>query len=237
MTDNWMFYDCTVNGKPIATYGGASLLDFSIGETPVDASIFQGVNRSNWNLLKNIYSMREIRLTVVFEAEDLRQAKLNRSALNSVLFKKTELFIPYDGFHYTVICTSTGAETTIGIGEKTAQIKSEYTFKGIRHDDLKTVTLASGATIYCLSTMPFTDCRLTATVGTSAATYQLGGATFKNVSAGNVLVFDGIDGKITKNGVNEAANVTWIDFPSLVPGPNTITCPDAVTVQYAPTYI
>ena len=85
--------------------------------------------------------------------------------------------------------------------------------------------------------MPFTDARLTATVGTSAAAYTLGGATFGSVTAGDVLVFDGIDGKITKNGANAAASVSWTEFPQLVPGKNTITAPDAVTVEYYPTYI
>jgi hypothetical protein len=157
--------------------------------------------------------------------------------LNSALFDKADLYIPDDGFHYDVYCTSNGAETLIGIGKKTAQIKSEYRFKGIRRDALQTVVLPAGNTLYCRSTMPFTDCRLTATAGTSGSNYQLGGAVFASVSANDVLVFDGIDGKITKNGVNYAASVNWLDFPSLVPGPNTIACADAVTVEYAPAYI
>ena len=234
---NCIFHDCTVNGKPLATYGGAALLDYTIGETPLDVTTFHGINRTSWNLLKNMFSMREITLTVVFEGPDLREAKRNRSALNGVLFDKADLFIPDDGFHYSVICTSTGAETLIGQGDKTAQIKSTYAFKGIRHDDLKTVTLPAGETMYCLSTMPLTDCRLSSTVGTSADSYQLGGAEFANVEAGDVLVFDGINGKITKNGVNYAESVAWFDFPSLIPGPNTIDCLDAVTVEYEPTYI
>lgn len=234
---NCIFHDCTVNGIPLATFGGAALLDYTIGETPVDVTTFQGINRTSWNLLKNTFAMREITLTVVFAAPDLREAKRNRSALNGVLFGKADLFIPDEGFHYSVICTGTGAETLIGQGNKSAQIKSTYTFKGIRHDDMKTVTLAGGASLYCLSTMPYTDCRLTATVGATAASYQLGGATFANVTAGDVLVFDGIDGKITRNGSNYAQNVAWLDFPRLSPGWNTIQCPDAVTVEYEPAYI
>ena len=85
--------------------------------------------------------------------------------------------------------------------------------------------------------MPLTDCRLTATVGAATAAYQLGGAVFSNVAAGDVLVFDGIDGKITRNGENDAANVSWAEFPSLVPGWNAIQSVDAVTVEYEPTYI
>lgn len=234
---NCIFHDCTVNGKPLATYGGAALLDYTIGETPVDVTTFQGFNRTSWNLLQNIFTMREITLTVVFEGPDLREAKRNRSALNGVLFDKANLFIPDDGFHYSVICTGSGPEVLIGQGEKTARIKSEYTFRGIRHDDLKTVTLQPGETVFCLSTMPFTDCRLTATVGASSSSYRLGGATFANVSAGDVLIFDGIDGKITRNGNNYAENVAWLSFPQLVPGGNTIDCIDAVTVEYEPTYI
>ena len=235
--DKCKFYDCVVNGKPLATYGGASLLDYSIGETPVTPDTFQGMNRTSWNLLENMFHMRDVSLTVVFEADDLRTAKLNRSALNSVLFNKADLFIPDDGFHYDCICTSTGAEELVGIGNKTAQIKSKYSFKGIRRDSLKTVTLPAGATLYCLSTMPLTDCKLTATVGTTAASYTLGGAVFSSVTAGDVLVFDGIDGKITKNGSNYAASVSWFQFPQLTPGENTITCLDTVTVEYYPTYI
>lgn len=237
MPDKCKFYDFVVNGRPLATYGGAALLDYSIGETPVTPETFQGVNRTNWNLLKNMFALRELSLTVVFEAEDLRTAKLNRSALNSVLFDKADIFIPDDGFHYNVICTGTGAEELIGIGDKNAQLKSRYTFKGIRHDSLKTVTLQNGETLYCLSTMPFTDCRLTATVGATGTDYQLGGAAFDSVTAGDVLVFDGIDGEITKNGVNAAASVSWVTFPQLTPGANLITCDDAVTVEYYPAYI
>jgi hypothetical protein len=153
------------------------------------------------------------------------------------LFDKVDFFIPDGGFHYSVICTGTGADTLIGHGNKTAQIKSTYTLKGVRHDERKTVTLAPGSNLYCLSTMPLTDCRLTATVGASASSYHLGGAVFSNVAAGDVLVFDGIDGKITRNGVNYAQNVTWAEFPSLVPGWNAIQCPDTVAVEYEPTYI
>lgn len=237
MQDKCKFHDCTVNGVPLATYGGASLLDYSIGETPVTPAIFQGVNRTSWNLLKNIFAMREISLTIVFEAEDLRQAKRNRSALNGVFFASADVFIPDDGFHYAVMCKSTGAEELIGIGEYNAQIKSTYTFTGIRRDDLKRVTLKSGEPLYCLSTMPFTDCRLKATAGAAGRNYQLGGAVFASVSSGDVLVLDGIDGKILKNGQNAAASVSWVDFPQLTPGANQIQCVDAVTVEYFPTYI
>ena len=235
--DKCAFHDCTVNGLPLATFGGASLLDYSIGETAVSPKTMQGVNRTTWHMLKNIFGQREIKLTVVFEAEDLRQTKLNRSALNGVLFDKVDLFIPDDGFHYSVICTSTGAEELVGIGTKSAQIKSVYTFTGVRHDDKITVTVSNGSEFWNRSTFPFTDCKLTTTVSADSDLYQFGGAVFSSVAAGDVLVFDGINCKITKNGENYAASVNWLTFPSLVPGWNSVECIDPVTVEFEPSYI
>lgn len=226
-----------VNGRPLSWYGGAALLDYSIGETPLTVDAFQGVNRTSWRLLKAIFGRRTIKITVVFSGPTLKAAKLQRSKFNGDLFGKTELFISGDGFFYDCVCQNLGPEVRIGEGERDAQIKADYSFVGIRREALETITVASGATFYCRSTMPFTDCRLTATVGTSSGSYLLGGAVFSTVTAGDVLVFDGIDGKITKNGQPYAASVSWVNFPQLTPGENENDAADAVTVEYYPTYI
>ena len=227
-----------VNGRPVSDFGGAALLEYSIGETPLDNSIFQGVNRTSWNLLKSIYGMRSVTVTVIFTGETLNEAKRQRSKFNLAIYGKSELYIAEDGFYYSVALVSTGAEIIVGIGEKTAQVKSEYSFSGIRHDKLEKITIpAGGGSFLCRATMPFTDAKLTVTVGTTAASYSLGGATFSSVTAGDVLVFDGINGKITKNGNNYAASVAWTDFPRLTPGKNTLTALDAITVEYFPAYL
>ena len=227
----------TVNGKLLSNYGGAALLDYSIGETALKAETFQGINRTSWRLLKAMFEQRKIEITVVFTGENLHIAKRQRSKFNGDVFGRVELFISDDGFFYDAVCTSFGAETLVGMGDKTAEIKSKYTFQGIRRGDLTSVTVASGNKMFCRSTMPFTDCRVTATVGTTGTDYNLWGAVFDSVTAGDVLVFDGIDGKITKNGVNAAASVSWVNFPALTPGENTNAAADAVTVEYYPTYI
>ena len=227
-----------INGKPLSEFGGAALLDYSIGETAIDNAIFQGVNRTNWHWLNSIFGLRTISLTIVFTGETLHEAKVQRSMFSYEAVGKSELFITEDGFYYSVTLDSTGPEIIAGIGEKTAQIKSTYKFKGIRHDRKETVTIpAGGGSMLCRSTMPFTDAKLTVTVGTTASSYSLKGAIFSNVTAGDVLVFDGINGKITKNGANYAANVAWTSFPSLTPGKNTLTALDAITVEYFPAYL
>ena len=229
--------DITINGVSLSTFGGQALLDYTIGETELTNETFHGINRSSWALLKTMYGLRNIRITIIFEGSDLNEAKLNRSKFNSAIFGKNELYIYDDGFYYTVYTESFGDETLVGIGTNTAQVKSDYTFMGIRHAAKETKTVASGATLNCLSTMPFTDCKLTATVTTTGENYHLGGAVFPSVTAGDVLVFDGINCLITKNGANAADTATWMNFPTLVPSTNTIDCVDTVTVEYYPTYI
>ena len=226
-----------INGKPLSWYGGAAMLDYSVGETEISAETFQGVNRTSWALLKSFFGRRVITLTVLFKGSDLHAVKVQRSKFNSQLFGRVELFISGDGFFYDAICTSMGAEEYGGQGEQEAQIKAAYAFSGIRRDALASVAVPAGGSFYCRSTMPLTDCKLTATVGSSATTYQLGGATYANVAAGDILVFDGINGAITRNGLPDAANVLWVNFPSLTPGENENDAPDAVTVEYYPTYI
>ena len=229
--------DLLINGKPLISFGGSSLLDYSIGETEITNEVFQGMNRSTWELLKSIYGLRKVTITIIFKGESLHEAKMQRSRFNAQISGKSEIFIPDDGFFYSVYCESMGAEELVGIGDRSAKIKSKYEFKGIRHGELETVTIAGGGKVYCNATMPRTDCKMTAKVGANAATYTLGSAVFSSVSKDDVLVFDGINKQITKNGTNYAANVAWVHFPYLIPGENTITCADAVTVEYYPAYI
>jgi len=227
----------SVNGKPLSWFGGMALLDYSVGETDLTAETFQGVNRTSWALLKSFFGRRVISVTILFEGRDLHGAKVQRSVFNAQLFGRVELFISGDGFYYDCVCTNLGAEEHAGEGDRSAQIKATYTFLGTRRDALEKITVPVGGSFYCRSTMPFTDARLTVTVGASTPSYTFGGATWANVTAGDVLVFDGIDGAITKNGLPFAQNVNWTNFPSLTAGENANDAPDPVTVEYYPTYL
>ena len=233
-----MCQDLMIDGNPLASYGGKSLLDYTVGETELTNATFQGINRTNWNNLKSMFGMRSLRLTILFDGVDLHSAKVARSKFNAAVFGKHELYIPDDGFYYSVSCENLGEEVLVGIGDRNAQVKSEYTFQGIRHDALVSVTVPPNGYMNCISTMPFTDCRLILKSTWNATSLRLGDAYFSNVAVNDVLVFDGIDGKITKNGVNCAGTTTWTAFPSLVAGQNQIrSYLDPVTVEYYPTYI
>lgn len=229
--------EITINGIPLEDYQGQTMLDYKIGAPVVENSFFHGVNRTNVVLLKSFVGLREIEITIAFRGRSLHEAKIMRSQFNSQIYGKCEIYIPDDGFFYSCICKNMGEEELIGIGEHSAQIKATYQLQGVRHGALQTVTIQGGGTVYCDGTNPRTDCRLTATASAAAANYRLASATFHNVAAGDVLVFDGIDGKVTKNGVNVAGTTDWMTFPYLYNGANVIRCADPVTVEFYPAYL
>lgn len=226
-----------VNGKLFSEYGGAMLFDYTVGGTEITNDYFKGRNRSSWNQLSTVFGMRSINLSILFTGPDLNRVTLQKSQFDAACFGQIELFLP-DGFFYTANTVSVGDSSIVGIGETQAAIKADYSFEGIRHSPLVTATLpAGGGTVYCQSTLPFTDCILSCTVTAPATSYVLGGATFKNVQAGETLVFDGINKRILRGGAPGANNVNWTVFPQLIPGANNLTCVDAATVQYYPVYM
>ena len=75
-----------------------------------------------------------------------------------------------------------------------------------------------GNTIICESTLPYTDCVLTARVGQDGTNYQMGPVMFDIVYAGQVLTVDGITKRILVGGIPDASGAEWIQFPTLEPG-------------------
>lgn len=227
----------TINGRLFSEFGGATLQKYTVSASELNNYTFFGQNRTSFEQLKTTFGPRTVRLDVKFAAPDLRTCTLQKSIFDGALFGKNELWLP-DGFFYSVYTDSIGeaaieADTADGV-----MIGASYTFKGFRHDAMRTHTIpAGGARIKCLSTMPATDCILSVTVPVTLGKYQLGGAVFGNVKAGEKLTFDGINKRILRNGVDNALNVSWLNFPQLAPGFNQIAATYPTTVQYYPTYI
>ena len=223
-----------VNDKDILEYGARALRDsIKIGGTSVENDYFQGRNRTNYTLMQTTFGLKQIDFTLVYKDQFLRNAALNRSKLERIMFDGCELHLP-DGFYYRSMLTSIGSAATKGVDGKQVLIEVTYQLLGIQHDKL--VTIDNGASFIAKGTMPKMDCILSVTVGSSAASYTLGGAVFSNVQAGDVLVVDGINKRFLKNGAWTTAT-SWITFPSVTSGQNSFTASDPVKVQYYPCYI
>lgn len=220
-----------INGTNIADYG-VLVEKLQVGAIETQQEVYQGVNRTNFNVLDTIQYMRTINVSLFYSAPTRRELALIKSKIDNMMMGKIDLWLP-DGFYYFAHLVTAGEENILGVERNQVIALCSYQFKGIRHDKLETV---NGNTVICKSTVPHTDCRLTCTASQNYAELQIDTVTIKNVSQGDVLVVDGITGRILQNNGLCAGNMSFIHFPSLVPEENTLTCPEELTVEYYPTY-
>lgn len=221
-----------VNGVDISQYG-VLVETFSVGGTAVNNEVYQGRNRTHFNLIASTFGRRAITVSLFYGGKTRRELTMTKSKIDGLFYGPLELFLP-DGFYYSCVLTAAGEMAISGPQDDQVIAVSTYTFDGVRHDPLETVT---GNTLKCASTMPYTDCRLTCTASDDYASLTIEGVTITGVTAGDILTVDGINGRIMQNGAPCAGNMSFIHFPRLVPGINTLTCPETLTVEYYPTYI
>lgn len=221
-----------VNGRDILDVG-AILESYSIGGTEIQNNIYQGRNRTNFNLLSKQFGRKEISMTVFFHEADRHTLTQKQSMLTSMLTGMVEVFLP-DGFYYRSVLDKIGDLQILGADGQGVIAECTYTMVGIQHDELKTIT---GNTFCAEGTMWQMDCILTCTASEAYTSIQVGTVTFSGVSAGDVLVADGIDGRLLQNGVPTRGTASFTHLPYVVPGVQTISCPETLTVQYYPSYI
>lgn len=63
------------------------------------------------------------------------------------------------------------------------------------------------------------------------STLKICGITAKNLKANEVFIIDGIEGRVTANGINRFQDTDIIDFPKIMPGKNEITMSSNVPVS------
>lgn len=223
-----------INGTDIATYGAKALRNsISVGGTKIENDYFQGRNRSHYTLMSNTYGLKPVKFSLAYSADDLNTAKLHKSQLESELYGVSEIKL-HDGFYYRCMLEDIGSEEIRGNDDSGVIVTCSYQLKGIQHGDM--VTVADGSSFTAIGTLPRMDCILTATVSANANSYELGGAVFSNVRAGDVLTVDGIAKRFLKNGAWTTAT-SWISFPYVKVGQNVFTAADTVEVKYYPCYI
>lgn len=214
-------------------YGAMLQQDYIIGGTAVTNTIFQGRNRTGYTLLAGVFGRKLISFTLTYQGRTERECALLRSTVESWMWGKVELFMP-TGFYYTSTLSSIGEATREGVDGVQVLMHVPYEFEGVQHGPMITV---DGASFLNPGTLPRSDCLVQTKVGTAASNYLLAGATFYNVTAGETLTVDGINGRLLRNGAPAPGNVAFISFPYVVPGKNSFTAKDPVTVQFYPCYI
>lgn len=223
-------YTIWINGKDVREHH-ALVESFTIGGSPVKNQIFQGRNRTSWSELSYSIGMKQISFSLFFSGPDKRAITLDKSNVDALLIGKVELHMP-DGFWYTCSVKSLGDLKILGVEGNRVIGKCTYKLEGIQHDELQTVT---GNTVYALGTMPRMDAILSCRTTAARATLQVGPVVFHDVPAGSAVVANGMTGELTVDGVQVKA--TFTKLPYLVPGGQSIPCPETLTVEYYPCYV
>lgn len=225
------FETAYVNGVSILDVG-AVLESYSVGGTEITNETYQGRNRTHFNLLAKQFGRKTVTMTVFFHAVDRHLLTIQQSKLTAILTGVVELMLP-DGFYYRSTLDEVGDLSIIGVDGKGCIAECTYTLSGIQHDEMVTV---EGNTVVAEGTLWSMDCILTCTASRAYSSIRVGTVTFTNVAQGAVLTADGINGRLLKNGT-PTTGASFTHLPYLVPGEQTIQCPEILTVQYYPSYI
>lgn len=223
-------YSAFINGVDIADFG-ALVESYVIGGVPFNNAIYQGRNRTSFQELSYQIGLRAITLNLFFTAASQHELAMHKSQLDAQMVGKFEIRLP-DGFLYSCIAEEIGAVQMLGQEGNQMIAQSAYTLQGIRHDPLQTVT---GNTFLAEGTAPRMDARLKCVTTAARATLQMGPVVFANVPKNATVVADGIDGVMTVNGASVIPSFERL--PYVVPGRQTITCPETLTIEYYPVWI
>lgn len=225
------FETAYVNGVPILD-AGAVLESYSVGGTEITNETYQGRNRTHFNLLAKQFGRKTVTMTVFFHAVDRHLLTIQQSKMTAMLTGVVELFLP-DGFYYRSTLDEVGDLQIIGVDGKGCIAECTYTLSGIQHGELVTV---EGNTVVAEGTLWQMDCILSCTASRAYNNLGLGPVNFTNVPSGAVVTADGINGRLLVNG-QPTAGASFVHLPYLVPGRQSVYCPEILTVQYYPSYI
>ena len=85
-----------INGVNIADFG-VLVENLKVGAIETQNSVYQGVNRTNFNVLNSLQYMRAINISLFYTAPTRRELALIKSKLDNMMVGKLDLWMP-DGF-------------------------------------------------------------------------------------------------------------------------------------------
>lgn len=228
-----MQQDFWINGMASGQFGCRLLHSWTVQDEELETLFVQGRDSSSFLGWTKASGRKTLILPVHFFGESPQDALQKRSQMTQALLDRlVELQMP-DGFLYRAVLTSTG--TTKAVTLDGGIVATEYQLVGMQCQPLEQVQCEG--TLFAKGTYPQMDCRITATVGQDATRYSMAGVTWWNVKKGDLLVMDGIDKLILKNGKNAVMENDATQWIKLQPGQNQLQCPDPLLVEYYPTYL
>lgn len=243
-----------LNGKHTETDYGMKLLAIEIGipETLSERQRLPGGNTYINVGNKGLFGQRPIRLT--FDrfgsyTDWLEQISVISAAVNG---KEVELELDSQPgyYYYGIAAVSTTKENNVVTKFEISLTADPFKYKDVVSTVLEnassgTVAVSGDYETPCIIELSPTGAITSYTIKGAARDPVTGEAEdiiIKNLTAGKTVVIDGEACKVTENGMNKYGDTEMWEFPSFLPGSNTLTfqsssVPCDVTIKYKPRYI
>lgn len=219
-----------------------------ISSCAVDTGVFQGADRSSLQLLHNRRRTRYLTCKIDFYGRDNYLRTLHQSEFEALFLGTEPVRIDiFDGFWYRAVLVEIGGMTT----DHELVTTVEYRFQVTRHrgEEISAQVIPNNAKVWCHSNVAKTDCVIrlpeTSYVGNSLYIRLNGTEWSYDKPLNGDLILDGINKIFTVGSVNATNQITWTDFPYLVPGENNlvvavegiVVANHAATLTYTPTFL
>lgn len=249
-------------GHPLQEFG-AKLQAYPSFSREIDASVFQGSQRSAFTVLRNRRGGLQLHCSIDFFGDNETRTA-NQTAFEALFLGLAPVEIDIgDGYTYRAVLISE-AETS-PLGEILTSV--EYRFHVTRHKQRQEVTIigyemmdhAQDGAVFCQSNVKQTDCVITVERVVTGEDIDKNLMVLRldpnNLSvalqtwsyAGRIresIVLDGERKILLVDGENVTNQVSWTDFPYLEPGKNVFTLwlngvqiADPFFIAYTPTYL
>lgn len=225
---------CYVNGKDAFSEFGADLFEHEQVAGKIKYEMRKTIGNNSINVLSRSVELGGIKLSFYVHGSDKDDCKKNTSRLIAE-FLKCVVKVGAGNFEYDSVLSSYDVVET-GI--------DEYEELTVSLDSVKRLPLESKKVT---NGVPFTNIgtvesgmRIKVSSASSLQNVKVAGITIKNLEPNEEFIIDGIEGKVTSNGVNKYAETDMIEFPKVKPGENVVSISGGsvnVTVEFYPVFI
>ena len=212
------------------------MIEFSPGFPVISNTITESKGYAFPRLLRSEIAEKPLSIKVHILSKNRCDAMETASNLVLALNKKVEIYGP-DKLYYSAVLSAAPSFNRVSIG----YMEITFAFKAVAHGALQTIKIPrNNYPLHYPGTAP-AGYRIEFTTPSALSNFTVNGITLTNIPNGAEIVIDGIEKRVTQNGINKFAETDLIDFPRFDPrSPDTVVTMSQyipVTIKFYPTYM
>lgn len=226
---------CTINGKDVYDLFNADLKEMR----PVAGSIATDISKTTGasGLRTAAYDVQVCGIKMIFYVGGATKDECSLNTSNMISeCQNCIIKVDNESFEYVAILTAFDfSETGVDFYNQV-----ELTFSAVKRLPLVVMTFESGEGMFQNVGNVSSGVIFGITPNNDIETFTINDIVIKNLSSGHKFIIDGLNGKVTCNGINRFLDTNLIDFPKVSPGENIIYVSNndvIVEVSYYPTFL